>query len=320
VGERVEGTLEDGEIHPAKDSNQVSARLLTIPLTPEKNYFVAQFTQSRKNITNYLQHTATKEEYLVSEMVRMGKVQTIALPPPVNGSVADMKDQKIIQEEAIRGIVKRKAKLDGVLKKVYATILGQCSQEVQDKLEASNEWDQIQWEQSMHDLITKIERICVGFDDHKQEVFNLVQALKTLFLHTQGERESVEEYSRKLKSLWDTVEAFEGLQGMQKGLISGLLKLPGRVRDPDDVMEKEFKAAEDEVANAVKAALLISGANKERYWWLKEQLATNYLLGTNQYPNTFEKATIILGIYQGTKPSQPGGDQRNTGGGLTFIQ
>jgi hypothetical protein len=56
----------------------------------------------------------------------------------------------------------------------------------------------------------------------------------------------------------------------------------------------------------VKAALLISGANKVRYWRLEKQLPTNYLLGTDQYPNTFKKVTIILGNYQETKPSQPG--------------
>ncbi len=115
------------------------------------------------------------------------------------------------------------------------------------------------------------------------------------------------------------VEAFRGSQGMQKGLIDRLLKLLGRVRDPDKVTAKEFEAAENEVAEAVKAALLISGANKARYWQLKEQLATNYLLGSNQYPNTFKKATIILVNYQGAKPSQPGGDRRNEGGGLVFI-
>ena len=186
-------------------------------------------------------------------------------------------------------------------------------------MEASNNWDHIQWEQSLHNLIAKSERICVGFDDHKQEIFNLVQALKTLFLHTQGERERGG-VLQKLQSLWDTVEAVGGLPEMQKGLISGLLKLPGRVWDPDNVTAKEFEATEDEVAEAVKAALQISRANKARYWWLKEQLATNYLLGTNQYPNTFKKVTIILGNYQGAKLSQPGGDQRNEGGGLVFIQ
>jgi hypothetical protein len=95
---------------------------------------------------------------------------------------------------------------------------------------------------------------------------------------------------------------------MQKGLINGLLKSPGRVWDPVNVTAKEFKPADNEVAEATKALLLISGANKTRYWRLKEQLATNYLLGTDQYPNIIEKATIILGNYQGAKLSQPGGD------------
>ncbi len=50
----------------------------------------------------------------------------------------------------------------------------------------------------------------------------------------------MEENSRNLKSLWDMVEAFGGLPGKQKGLISRLLKSPGRVRDPDNVTAKEF--------------------------------------------------------------------------------
>ncbi len=50
----------------------------------------------------------------------------------------------------------------------------------------------MQRDQSLHKLISKIERICVGFDDHKQEVFNLVQALKTLFLYSLSNKETVE--------------------------------------------------------------------------------------------------------------------------------
>ena len=67
----------------------------------------------------------------------------------------------------------------------------QCSQEVKDKLEGTDDWESIQKSQSLHDLVNKIKRICVGFDDHKQEVFNLVQALKTLFLYTQTNKETV---------------------------------------------------------------------------------------------------------------------------------
>ena len=133
----------------------------------------------------------------------------------------------IIKEEAIRAIAKREAKLDNVLKKRFTTIYDQCSLEVTDKLETSNDWDKTQRDQLLHGLITKIKRICIRFDIHKQEVFNLVQALKTLFLYTETNKESFDEYACNFKSLWDTLEVFGGLPGVHKGLVNGLLALPG---------------------------------------------------------------------------------------------
>jgi hypothetical protein len=47
-----------------------------------QNKFAAQFTQSRKNVTNYLQRTLANEGYLVAETVRTGRQQIIELPPP----------------------------------------------------------------------------------------------------------------------------------------------------------------------------------------------------------------------------------------------
>ena len=60
--------------------------------------------------------------YLVTETVRMGKLQTIALPPPIDTSASDTEDQKIIHKEVVRAIAKRKAKLDSALKKGYTTV------------------------------------------------------------------------------------------------------------------------------------------------------------------------------------------------------
>ncbi len=90
-------------------------------------------------------------------------------------------------------------------------------QEVQDKLELMDDWERMQKEQSLHELIQKIERVCVGFDDHKQEVFNLVQVLKMLFLYTQGEKDTMEEFRHNFQSLWETVEASGGSPGVHKG-------------------------------------------------------------------------------------------------------
>jgi hypothetical protein len=117
-------------------------------------------------------------------MVRTSKAQIISLPAAVDVNLPDAADLKIIRDEEVQAIAKRKSKLADSLKKGYVTFYNQCLQKVKDKLKATNDWERIQQEQLLDELITKIERICVGFDDHKQEVFNLVQALKTLFLYT----------------------------------------------------------------------------------------------------------------------------------------
>ncbi len=61
-----------------------------------QNRVAAQFTQSRKNVANYLERKASDEGYLVAIMVRTGKEQTIALPRPINPNAVDAADQKII--------------------------------------------------------------------------------------------------------------------------------------------------------------------------------------------------------------------------------
>ena len=148
----------------------------------------------------------------------------------------------------------------------------------------------------------KVERICVSFNDHKQEVFNLVQALKLLFLYMQRLKETVEEYGRNFKSLWDTVEAFGGSPGIHKGLKDSILPATVPIRSPTAA---QIKQVGEESSKAVKATLLISGANRRRYGALKDALANNYLLGSNQYPNTLEMGMRILGNYQATKVVTP---------------
>jgi hypothetical protein len=212
---------------PTKGFKSAISEIANKTFNTGQNKFAVQFTQSRKNVANYLQRTAADEGYLVTETMRTGKQQIIMLPPPINASAADTDNQEIIREEAVRAIAKREAKLDNALKKGFAMVYDQCSLKVRGKLEASDDWDKTQREQSLHNLISKIKRIYVGFDNHKQEVFNLVQALKTLFLYTQTDRESVDEYAHNFKSLWDTVKAFGGSPGIHKGLVKGLLTSPG---------------------------------------------------------------------------------------------
>ena len=146
-----------------------------------------------------------------------------------------------------------------------------------------------------------------------------MKALKTLFLFTQAEKDTIDEYGRNFRSLWDTVVAFGGSPGIHRGLVEGLLNEPGRVANPGNITAAERRAGEEETSESVKAALLISGADKRRYGKLKDELANNYLLGTDQYPDTLDKAVRILSNYQTTKSNMP---FRGNGpeSGLAFIQ
>ena len=82
-----------------------------------QNKFTAQFTQSRKNMSNYLQRTLAYKGYLVAKTVRTSKKQIIKLPPAVDESAADAEDQKIIRAEEIKTVAKRRLKLGEALKK-----------------------------------------------------------------------------------------------------------------------------------------------------------------------------------------------------------
>jgi hypothetical protein len=110
-----------------------------------QNQFAPECMQSRKNIANYLQRsTASNKGYLVAETVRLEKQKVIVLPPPIDQAPADVKDQKIIHKEAVQAIAKQRERLNSTLKKGYATVWHQCSQQVHDKLKTSKDWEPVQ--------------------------------------------------------------------------------------------------------------------------------------------------------------------------------
>ena len=90
--------------------------------------------------------------------------------------------------------------------------------------------------------------------------------MKTLLLYIQTYKESVEDYSRNLTSLWDTAKAFGASPGIHRGLLEGwLLSEPGRITDVNNITDIKRTEAETQTSDAVKAEILISGADKRRY-------------------------------------------------------
>jgi hypothetical protein len=90
-------------------------------------------------VANYLQRTSASEGYLVAETVRSGREQTIALPDAVDPNAPDASNLTIIKAKEEKMIAKKRLKLQDSLKKGYVAVYDQCSQEVRDKLEATDD-------------------------------------------------------------------------------------------------------------------------------------------------------------------------------------
>ncbi len=115
------------------------------------------------------------------------------------------------------------------------------------------------------------------------------------------------------------VEVFRGSPGLHKGMMEALAKDATRFANAGAPTEDKITKMENEANKAVKMALLISGADKQQYRLLKDELTNSYLLGTDQYPNTYKKGMQILGNYQASMTSIPVHASPNDTG-VPFLQ
>ncbi len=82
--------------------------------------------------------------------MRTNAKQIIELLVAVNPNSPMAADDELIRQELMKAVGKRRMKLSKSLMKGYATVYGQCSNEVKEKLEASSNWQCIQDKQSLH--------------------------------------------------------------------------------------------------------------------------------------------------------------------------
>jgi hypothetical protein len=102
-------------------------------------------------------------------------------------------------------------------------------------------------------------------------------------------------------------------------MMEALVRDPKKAMDPNNLTVDEIAKLENKANEVVKVALLISRADKRNFGRLKDELANNYLLRMDQYPNTFEKALKILGNYHSTKTGVPYCASPNNMG-VAFLQ
>jgi len=91
----------------------------------------------------------------------------------------------------------------------FAIVIDQSSETVKAGLERVYNWNTTNANQDLHNLINSIRVICTGHDNRNQDMYNMVQVCKNMFLSRQEDHVSIENHSKDSKSYCETYETCE---------------------------------------------------------------------------------------------------------------
>jgi hypothetical protein len=95
-----------GGIEIVKPHKSAISKIAQDAFNTGHNKFAAQFSQSRKNMANYLQRSSAAEGYLVAETVCTGRKQVIELPAAVDKNAPNVADSAVIRSEEVKLVAK----------------------------------------------------------------------------------------------------------------------------------------------------------------------------------------------------------------------
>jgi hypothetical protein len=173
--------------------------------------------------------------------------------------------------------------------KLFNTILLQCSQDVEQKLEATAGHDAAV---ATHDclwLIRTLKDVCHHFEHTENRFMALYSAKSTLYHLKQGPSQSTAEYYKLFQAQLSVIESYGG-----------------RVHDSDTAGPPEAalsSLADDTTRNTYMrdrghAAALLSNADPVRYGTLLASLSNAFGLGRDEYPTTLNDAYQLLLRYK----------------------
>ena len=176
--------------------------------------------------------------------------------------------------------------------------IGQCSPDLNSKLQGSTVFVQAEVDQDVVQLLLVIRGYCCHFDDHQQSTCSLKQAKHRVSRYCQAHDVTNTEYVEHFKALGGMVETYGGAYGRKPGLVATELVAQGM--KPEDVTTAGSVAiikAEEVCRECHLSCMLLLGANNGRYHQFKVNLLNNMTKGTGSYPKTMVETMHMLTGY-----------------------
>lgn len=225
--------------------------------------------------------------------------------------------KRAIFNEKIKEFMLRSRTYDNNRTKVYTIVYGQCSDAMRCKLEAQDDWDEIEEEHNLVKLVKSIKAWMLNQQDSKSPVVRAVSSISAVFRIRQKRHEGLQEYRNRFTATVD-VAKHTGVE-LGKALVTisnNVLKSDHKKEKRDDATSEEVKNAEATALDKLLAVAFLLGADKARFQEVITDLENQYLKGKDEYPKDVTSAyTRLLGWNKNvSKNETPFND------GLSFAQ
>ncbi len=182
----------------------------------------------------------------------------------------------------------------------WALIYDQCSPELKIKLEGAKGYEKAKETNNIIELLKMIRNYCCQFDTLNDEYVLIVGAFKNLFFFWQKPDQANAEYYKDYMALVKVIKEYGGpgftthFPNMIKEELGS--KNPGI--DMSKATPDQMKEAKKTVRTKFLAALMLDGANRQKYGELKKGMAENYVTRMSEYPESPEVVLCILTAYK----------------------
>ena len=195
------------------------------------------------------------------------------------------------------------------MQRVFALILGQCSDTIKNRIHSDQEWSTIDQKCDVTKLLTLIQDGLYQNAANLDKAHAMIEADERLNKFHQGDKMSVYKFREKMKSLIDIYAAMGGEPGTSESQISEFME-----RIPTDYREIAKEATRDHYLGM----MLIIKADRKRYGGLIASLKNQHNQNIQGHPANSQQAYQMLVDYIPT--SSLSSQHDNHGGGISYLQ
>ena len=246
-----------------------------------------QFKKTLEALDEYAKKSVRYPEDLAPLFTDTIKTPMLDEPEELESTASKL--EELIWNEQVKEFVKRSRELRSNLATMYAVAWGQCSPAMRAKIKSLDGYEERMSGNDCAWLLQQVRAVTLQFDAKRNPFLSLLDARASFLTYRQGQQQTPESYLATMRGWAETIESYGGTISEDKELIP---KTDEEGNDRDD--ETRATLARDKTL----AIALIRGADPHRYGTLIQELANQFAMGVDNYPNDMTAAYSALVHYK----------------------